>query len=156
MASPPQQGKLLRPLHCRAHYDRLYRLQDTLPIRFIPPRSGGFWRSFEGLAPEPSLTARIYHTCTYPSDVLGHGYKQVEELWGYDARRAVAADPESLSAPPGCNLSLTATDELALAKACCFRQYPGCSDGRGGNICGGPHCPPNPLHWAKECRWGLR
>ena len=97
---------------------------------------------------------RVYYTCTYPQDVLGHGFKGFEALWPYAVRQAVAADPWSASAPLGCNLSLTAADELALAQACCFRQYPGCLSSDGRNVCDGPHCPANPLHWARACQWG--
>ncbi|GAB4822345.1 hypothetical protein N2152v2_009391 [Parachlorella kessleri] len=149
----------------REHFDQLASFHHHLPIRFFFPMSG-FWRSYQGPqgnagnAVHFQLHTRVFYTCGYPSEVLGHGWKDFQAAGPEHSRPGLPHSSGSSSIGDTllttCDRSLTLAEELQLATQCCFNHYPGCIDSRGVNVCAkGLHCPRNFHHWHTNCTWAF-
>ena len=106
------------------------------------------------------LHTRVFYTCGYPSEVLGHGWKAFKaagpEHVRQDSPHSSRGDAVGDSLLTTCDRSLTLAEELQLAKQCCFNHYPGCLDSGGENVCAkGEHCPRNFHHWHANCTWAF-
>lgn len=94
--------------------------------------------------------SRLFRTCAYPSDVLGHGWKAFEGAWPQGFRKQVARDAAAHDALTAC-APHSEEEEMALARECCFTHYPGCQVD-GVNLCHDrSRCPRDPNHWHPNC-----
>lgn len=143
------------------YYDDVATLHTHVPIRVFFPWGGGFWRTFNGPTPKnyedkelEKLQKLVFHTCTYPSDIMGHNNKKFVDMWPAETRLSVSLNLTIVSSPLGCT-TLTLAEELEVAKACCFTDYPNClvqhENGTTTNICKQQaHCPGG-HQWHPNC-----